>query len=162
MPQESATTSLQSIGNAGPLILAYVDPTGARATVSVSFIPTYARMTRPQPSALQVVNVAIGGQIHVYELSRNEPLTWTVEFLELPYLDHDVLQPIPTQGYTALQSFIRYTLSYAMNPCRVTSPDGFIETMRYVGGLDSFAEAQGQSQKVTRWNGQLVFARDIT
>lgn len=162
MPQESATTSLQSIGNAGPLILAYIDPTGARATVSVSFIPTYAKMTHPQPSALQVVNVAVGGQIHVYELSRNEPLTWTVEFVELPYLDNDLRQTIPTQGYLALQSFIRYTLSYAMNPCHITSPDGYLETMRYLGGLDSFTEAQGQSQKVQRWNGMLTFGRDIT
>jgi hypothetical protein len=162
MPQDSLSSLTQSVGNAGYLVLQRIDITGASPTVSVSFVPTLAKMVHPQHSPLQYINVAVGGSIHTYQYSTNEPLTWTVIFQDLPFFDNDILQPVVTQGFQALQSFIRYTLNYCANPCIMTTPDGYIETMRYINGLETFAEAEGQTQKVQRWSGQLVFSRDLS
>src|ERR1043166_2960796 len=160
MPQESLSSTTQSIGNAGPLILAYSDTTGATAPVSVSFIPTLAKMVNPKPGPLQRVNLAVGGQIHVFQFSPNESLQWDLVFTDIPYYDNDPRIP-RSQGFQSLQRFIRYTLNYHTNVCTVTTPDGFIETMQYIGGLESFQEALGHTEKVTYWTGQLSFLRVI-
>jgi hypothetical protein len=116
---------------------------------------------------LQVVHVAVAGQFHVFQFSRHEPLQLPVEFEDLPWDDvtdqmieaNGVVRPLA--GFDSLQRFIRFTLNYHSSVCYIASPDGQIETVRYLGGLDSFREAEGRSQRAMRWTGTLHFGRFI-
>lgn len=83
-------------------------------------------------------------------------------FVDLPQDDYDsTTQRIRTEGYTSLLSFIRTTLNYHQNICTITTPDGFIETMRYVGGIETFQEAVGQVNKQKFWSGTISWDRVI-
>jgi hypothetical protein len=134
---------------------------GTGATVSVSFNPGHARSLQYQLSPLQKVNIAVNNSVHIFQLAPQEPFQIPIEFVDIGWADDD---PAPNggQGFLALMSFIRYTLNYHEETFQVTTPDGVVEQVRYMGGLDSFREAAGQAQKHNRWNGTIFLTRVIT
>lgn len=161
MPQTFGSSVLQQVGNPGYLIMNCLDSTGGGANVSVSFNPTLCTVPQLQVQPLQRVNVAVNGSIFIFQLSDNEPLTLPVQFLDLPYND-SFTNPEPTEGFMTLLSFIRTTLNYYASTFILTTPDGIVENVRYGGGIDSFNEAQGRSQRAQRWTGNLVLWRVLT
>lgn len=160
MPQAWGSATTQSVGNPGFLILTCFESATGNS-VSVSFNPTLCKMVQPQFGPLQKVNVAVGGQFHIFQLSDNEPLVFPVEFMDLPWNSSDQ-NPEPTQGYADLLSFVRYTLNYWASTCQITTPDGMVETVRYNGGIDTFREAEGRSQRAQRWTGNIQFVRVLS
>jgi len=158
-PSGSATD--RSVGNAGLLTLSYIDTTGAGNNISVSFVPTLVRMTNPQYSPFQHVNVAVNGSVHIFQLATTEQLAMPVVFTDLPWDSTNIPSSVLTNGFNDLQSFIRYTLNYHENTCILTTPDGQIETVRYMNGMDGFQEATGNTNKVRFWTGTLTFWRVI-
>ena len=168
-----ATPSLsapgQGVGFAGYCVLSYQDPTGLN-NVAVSFLPTLVRMTQPQYASLQKVNMAINGTVHIFQFATQEPLTWPLDFQDLPYNEQFTPGgggPVggigrPTNGYLDLLSFVRTTLNYSEKTLTIQTPDGQIETVRYLRGIEQFQEAAGQTQRAQFWTGQLVFTRVIT
>lgn len=163
MPQESLSSTTQSIGNAGPLRLTNIDSTGAGQNIQIYFNPTYAKITTNAFAPIQHVNRALNGGLWVFTLSTNEALTWNIVLQDLPSFDALTDPREETYGYLSLLSYIRYTLEYSVSATQIESPDGFIETMRLVdgAGIASLEEAgQGtRAQRAQRWGGQLVFTR---
>lgn len=163
MPQDSLSSTTQSIGNVGLTILTCQDNAGTGADVTIQLNPTYARMVNPQYAPRQHVNVSLEGGWHIFQYSGNEPLIWPMEIMNLPSFDLLGDPREQSQGYLTLLSFIRYTLNYHQSTCIITNADGFIETMRYAGGIDSLAEAdRGQgntAQRAQRWAGTLTWVR---
>ena len=155
MPIQSGSSPGQSMQVPGPLILAF--PASA-PTVSVSFSPALARIVHPQFAPVQRVHAADSGRLHVWQPSVNESLRWDAEFTDLP-LDDDAVRQ--TQGYQSLRDFVRTTVSYSQQLVLVTSPDGDQETMRYLGGLETFVEASGESRRHLRWTGVLQLVRQL-
>lgn len=160
MPQDSLSSPIYSTLNPGPLRLECHDVTGLGPSVAIEFVASLVRMTRPEPRPIQHVNVALNGALHIFELSENEPLTWPINFMDIPYFDDTPPHKV-TAGYKTLQSFVRWTLGYSISFCTITTPDGFLETMRYTGGLETFEEAASgsRSQRGQRWTGTLTFVR---
>src|SRR3990167_1036240 len=156
-----SAASGQSVGNPGWCVLRWDADDGTGTTVSVSFSPVFARSLDYQLSPIQRVNAAVNGSVHVLQLCGAEIFNLPIEFVNLPWDDSD-----PTlqagQGFASLMSFIRYTINYHAETFSLTTPDGVVETVRYLGGLDVFREAQGQTQKHNRWDGQLLLTRVIT
>ena len=162
MATPSLSAAGQGIGFPGYLVLSYQDPLGLN-NVAVSFLPTLVQMVNPQYAPLQKINVAINGAIHIFSFGPQELLTWPLDFRDLPY-DQQAASRIghPTQTYNDLLSFVRTTLNYSEKTCTALTPDGQIETVRYIRGLDQFHEAAGQTNRAQFWTGQLVFTRVIT
>ena len=161
MAEDGGSATVAAVGSASFMVLAWLDPSGAGHDVVLGFNPTLAKIVQPQYSPLQVINVAVGGQFHVFQLSPREPLHIPAEFEDLPWDDQITDPAEPTYGFNSLQHFIRYTINYHSSVCYLQYPDGQIETVRYLGGLDSFREAEGRSQKAQRWTGTLLFGRFI-
>ena len=161
MPQAFGSAANQSVGAAGYCILKCYTSNDIAQFVSVSFVNTLAKVVQFQFSPIQKVNVAVNGSIHVFQLTDNEPLTIPIEFSDLPY-DTSTRSPVATDGYAELLSFVRYTLNYHASTCELTTPDGEVETVRYLGGIESFREAEGRAQKIMRWTGQIQFTRVLT
>lgn len=162
MATPSLSSTTQSIGHAGMLTLSFIDPTGAGNFTSVSFIPTLAKFINPQFSPIQHVNVAVNGSVHIFQLGLNEIFKLNFIFTDLPYSQAVFANTGRfTDGFGDLLSFIRFTLNYHEKTCVATTPDGAIEVVRYMKGIDSFVEATGMTQKVEFYSGQLEFWRKI-
>ncbi len=163
MPQASLSSTTQMIGNPGPLILACAASNAAMPTVSVSFHNALCRVTQPQYAPVQHVNIAANFSVHVFQLASSEQLVFPVQFQDLPWDDMpNEPSSRQTDGYASLLSFIRYTLNYHVSTFAITTPDGQIEPLcRYMGGIDTFVEAEGRSQRAQRWTGNLTFWRVI-
>ena len=161
MPQTFVSSTTQGVGFPGYLTFTCFGSAGTGAQVSVSFNPTLCKVPSLQLASLQRVSIAVNGSIHVFQLSSNEPLTLGVEYMDLPWND-STDNPEPTEGLATLFSFIRYTLNYYASICTMTTPDGLIEIVRYMGGIETFVEAQGRAQRAQRWNGNLQFMRVLT
>ena len=163
MAQDSISSTTQEVGNAGMLRLAFYDSTGTRSTISVSFHPGLALFTQPRYQPHQKVNVAVNGSIHVFQLANTEAFELPITFRDLPFFDTPADPREQTDGLQSLFSFVRYTLNYHANICELTTPDGQIETVRYMGGLDSFEEASqnNRSQRAQRYFGTMTFWRVI-
>lgn len=162
MPTSSLSSTTQSIGNPGYLVLSYAGGTGG-TDVAVSFIPTLARMVNPQYAPLQKINVAVNGSVHVWQYGANlEPLYFPLEFTDLPW-SQDVFSATGrhTAGYADLLSFLRYTLNYHEKTCTLLTPDGQLDEVRYMNGIESFREAAGATNKQQFWTGQILFWRVI-
>src|SRR5262245_45830035 len=149
MPQNSLSSTSQSIGSPGSLVFTCQDNTGAGGDVTIFFNPAYARMVQPEYFALQHRSVSLNGSVYVFQLSTNEPLVYPIEFQDIPYGDGTQDPRDLSHGMLDLLSFIRVTLNYAQSACNILTPDGFIETMTYVDGIDSFIEA-GQNTRSQR------------
>ena len=166
MAQDSLSSTTQGIGNPGFLEMRCLDSTGAGNDAVVLFNPTYARVVNPQYAAFQHVNISVNGSVHIFEYSSNENLSWPVEFQNLPSTNLLTDPRELSMGYLDLLSFIRYSTNYAQSTFVVTSPDGYIETMRYMNGIDTMAESDaGQrntAQRAQRWAGVLNFLRVLT
>lgn len=163
MPQDSLSSPTQMIGNPGPLILTCAASNDALPSVSVSFHNALCRMTQPQYAPVQHVNIAANFSVHVFQIAASEQLVLPMQFQDLPWSDSPTDLREITDGYISLLSFIRYTLNYHVSTCAITTPDGQIEPLcRYMGGIDSFIEAEGRSQRAHRWTGNLIFWRVIT
>lgn len=162
MATDPASSSSQSIGNPGMLVLSFTQTTGTGASLSVSFSPVYARCVQLEYGPLCRVNLTANGLLIPYEWSSNEELVLPTIWHDLPTDDKlsDARENY-TQGYTTLLSFIRTTLSYYANSCTLVTPDGMIEHVHYWGGADSFVEAEGANvtQKKGRWAGTVTFLR---
>lgn len=161
MATPSLSSLTQGVGNTGMCVLSWSDPLGL-ANVAVSFLPTLVKMTNPQYAPLQKVNMALNGTIHIFQYGTQEPLQWPLEFTDLPY-DMQAVAHIgrPTEGFLDLLSFVRTTVNYSEKVFTVVSPDGLIETVRYLKGLTDFREAAGQTQRAQFWTGTLVVTRVI-
>ena len=157
MSQDSLSSTVQSVGNPGPLILAFTDPLEPHTVTSVSFSPAKAVVTQPHFAPVQRINISDDGHTHIFQLSSNEELRWDIDFEDLPWADDPTVQK--TEGFHTLRVFIRQTLNYSQYNVSVTSPDGDIESMVYVGGLETFQEAKGRSDKRQFWTGTLSFRR---
>ena len=157
MAQDSLSSTTQSVGNPGPLILTWTDPAPPNGSVSVSFSPAKAHIVKPEFAPVQRINISDDGHVHIFQLSTNETLRWDIDFEELPWADDPTGQK--TEGWRTLRQFIRTTLNYSQYSVTITSPDGDIESMIYVGGLDTFQEAQGRGTRREFWNGTLTFTR---
>lgn len=156
-----SATSGQSVGAPAWCIFTWTASTGTGSTVSVSFNPGHARSLQYQLSPLQKVNVAVNGSVKIFQLGTQEVFNLPIEFVDLAWDDND---PAPNggQGFLALMSFIRYTINYHEETFTLITPDGVQETVRYLGGLDSFREMSGQAQRHNRWNGNIFLTRVIT
>lgn len=162
MPQLSLSATTQIIGNPGPLIFTCPGSNPGDASVSVSFSPALCRMTQPQYAPAQHVNIAANYSIHVFQLATSEQLILPIQFLDLPWADTGDDPREPTDGFISLLSFVRWTLNYHASTFSVTTPDGQIEAVcRYMGGIESFTEAEGRSQRAQRWTGNLLIWRVI-
>ena len=164
MAQDSLSSTTQSVGNPGYMILQYLDPSGGGNNISVSFIAPMAKFVQPMYSPHQKVNIAINGGIYTFQLATTEMLEMPLVFQDLPFFDVHVGEPgAPTQGVQSLLSFIRFTLNYHQNTCILTTPDGQIETVRYMGGAESFVEAdqQNRAPKAQRYVGTVTFWRVV-
>ena len=161
MPQDSLSSTTQSIGNAGLLTMVCLDSTGGGNNIELQFNPTYARITNFQYAPFQHVNMSAEGRIHTFQYSENEALTWNIFFQDLPSFSLRNDPREQSDGVIALLDFIRYTLGYHASTTIVTSPDGYIETMRYMDGVASFIEYEGsnRAQRAQRWAGTLTMAR---
>lgn len=157
MAQDSLSAATQSVGNPGPLIFTFTDPLPPNTVTSVSFSPAKAHILQPQFAPVQRINMSDDGHTHIFQLSTNEELRWDIEFEELPWADDPTVQK--TEGWRTLRQFIRSTLNYSQYTVTITSPDGDIEDMLYIGGLDTFVEAQGRGERREFWNGRLAFRR---
>lgn len=144
---------------AGPLILSIAGSVSNPGGTSISFNPALVHMTKPVYAPIQRINVADNGKVHIFQLSTNEELRWDLEFEDLPYFDD--LEREQTQGFSTLRSFIRNALNYSQILIDITSPDGEVENMRYIQGIETFIEAAGQSRKKGRWTGTLHFRRQL-
>ncbi len=131
--------------------------------VSVSFLPTLVKMVQPQYAPLQKINIALNGAIHIFQYGTEETLVWPIDVTDLPY-DQQAAQYIghPTDGFLDLLSFIRSTVNYTAYQFTVLTPDGQIEAVRYLKGIDQFREAAGQTNRAQFWTGQLTLMRVIT
>ena len=164
MAQASLSSTTQSIGNPGYLILTYPDPLGGGNNLSVSFHPGLARFVQPRYSPHQKVNIAVDGAIHVFQVATTEMFEMPLIFQDLPFFDTPTDPREPTEGLQTLFSFVRTTLNYHQYTCTLTTPDGQIETVRYMGGIDSFEEASqnNRAARAQRYYGTLTFWRVIT
>ena len=163
MPQSSLSSTIQMIGNPGPLIFSCAGSNPGLPVVSVSFHNTLSKIVQPQYAPVQHVNVAVNFSLHIFQLSPAEQLVFPVQFLDLPWDDTPADPRELTDGYRSLLSFIRWTLNYHASTFSVTTPDGQVEpTCRYMGGIESFVEAEGRSQRAQRWTGNLTLWRVIT
>jgi len=161
MPQNFVSVAGQSVGSPGLCVLSWSDPAGLNP-VSVSFLPTLVRIVQHQFTPLQKVNMSINGTVHVFQFGTQEPLKWQLEFVDLPY--NNVTARFighPTQGFEDLLSFVRQTINYGEKVFTVLHPDGQVETMRYLAGIDQFREAAGQTNKLGFWTGNLTVTRVI-
>lgn len=161
MPQNFITVPGQAVGAPGLCVLSWQDPAGL-ANVAVSFLPTLVKIVQHQFTPLQKVNLSINGTVHVFQFGTQEPLRWQLEFVDLPYntlfsraIGH------PTQGFEDLLSFVRTTLNYSEKVFTVVAPDGQVEQMRYLNGIEQFREAAGQTNKLGFWTGTLAVTRII-
>ncbi len=162
MAQDSGSAANQSIGNPGPCIFQYPDPSGNGIVTSVSFHPAYVQHVSRMYSPFQKVNLAVNGAMHVFQLANGEQFEIVLEVHDLPMFD--AANPVePTQGLQSLLSFIRYTINYHAKEFTLITPDGLVEQVRYVNGCDSLKEAEfgntNISKKAQRWAGQFVFLR---
>ena len=163
MPQASLSSTTQSIGNPGPLIFTCASSNPGLPVVSVSFHNALCRMIQPQYAPVQHVNVAANYSIHIFQIASAEQLILPIQFQDLPWDDTPTDPREQTDGYRSLLSFIRTTLNYYVSTFSVTTPDGQIEPLcRYMGGVDSFVEAEGRAQRAQRWTGNLTLWRVIT
>lgn len=163
MAQNSLSSTTQSVGNPGYLILQFLESGGH--AISVSFSPALARFVQPRYSPHQKVNIAVNGSVHIFQVAPSEQFELPIIFQDLPFFDVGDGEPgAPTEGYQTLLSFVRTTLNYHENTCLMTTPDGQIETVRYMGGADSFEEASqnNRAPKAQRYYGTLTFWRVIT
>lgn len=162
MPQASLSSTTQSIGNPGPLIFTCYASNTNMPSVSVSFHNALCYMTQPQYAPGQHVNIAANFSVSVFQVTTSEQLVMPIHFQDLPWADTPSDPREQTDGYGSLLSFIRYTLNYYASTFQVTTPDGQIEPLcRYMGGIDSFIEAEGRSQRAQRWTGNLTIWRVI-
>ena len=162
MPQNFVTVTGQAVGAAGMCVLSWQDPQGLN-NVAVSFLPTLVKIVQHQFTPLQKVNLSINGTVHILQYASQEPLQWNLEFVDVPYntlfsqrIGH------PTQGFEDLLSFVRTTLNYSEQRFTVLAPDGQVETMRYLRGIEQFREAAGQTNKLGFWTGTLTVTRIIS
>ena len=143
------------------LVCSWADPLGL-ANVSVSFIPTLVKMVQPTYTPLQKTNISLNGTIFIFQYGPQEPLTWPLEFDSLPY---DIQQSRrighTTDGFLDLLSFVRTTVNYSEKPFTVVTPDGLVEQVRYLKGIETFREAAGQTAKAQFWTGTLTVMRII-
>ena len=151
----------QAVGNPSFLVLTWTDPAETGRQIILGFNPTLTKIVQWEYMPLQIPTIAVGGQFFVLELSPNEPRRFMLECEDLPWDDQTTDPAEPTRGFNSLQHFVRYTLNYHSSACALLTPDGQIETVRYLGGLDSFREAEGRSQKAQRWTGTLLFGREV-
>lgn len=149
------------VGNTGYCVLSWADPLGL-ANVSVSFLPTLCKIVAPQYSPLQKTNISINGTAHIFIYGTQETLMWPLEVTDLPY-DLQASRNIghATDGYHDLLSFVRTTVNYSEKPFTVLSPDGLVEQVRYIKGLESFREAAGMTNKAQFYTGTLTVMRII-
>ena len=162
MAQESLSSLNQSIGNPGPLIFACAASNPGLPTVSVSFHNALSKMVQPQYAPAQHVNIAANFSIHVFQVATAEQLVLPIQFTDLPWDDSPTDPREITDGYRSLLSFIRWTLNYHVSTFSLTTPDGQVEPIcRYMGGIESFVEAEGLSQRAQRWTGNVTIWRVI-
>ena len=165
MATSSEQSPTQSVGNPGYTILQFLESGGH--SISVSFAPTLMRFVNPRYSPHQKVNIAANGSVHVFQVATTEMFELPFEIQDLQWFDNNAMEnPLfPTgDGAESLLSFVRYTLNYHENTFVLTTPDGQIETARYMGGIDSLVEASqnSRSQKREFYTGTLTFWRVIT
>jgi hypothetical protein len=163
MSQEPGLAPGQDFHNPGYLILTWNPPAaglGAVQAVTLQINPAHAWIVQPQYAPIQRINIADNGKIHVFQLSTAEELHYTIEIRDLPYDDNPVPQLV-TNGFQSLRHFIRSTLNYSQELVTITTPDGEVEVMRYVGGIETMVEAAGQAQRHLYWSGQLNFRRQL-
>ena len=156
-----SAASGQSVGAPAWCIFRWTDNDGTGSSVSVSFNPGHARSLQYQLSPLQRINVCVNGSVKIFQLGTQEIFNLPLEFVDLAWDDDDPM-PVGGQGFLALMSFIRYTINYSQETFEIVTPDGVIEQVRYLNGLDDFREASGQAQKHNRWNGTIFLTRHIT
>jgi hypothetical protein len=161
MPQAWGSATGVGVGNPGYCVFSWHDSTGAVGNIALSFNPTLCKIVQFGFHPLQHVNTAVGGQTYVFQLSTNEILNINVIFESLPWQDSDA-NPEPTAGFESLLSFIRTTINYHQEVFTVLFPDGQVETVRYIGGIDAFQEAGGRAQRAQRWDGTINVTRNIT
>lgn len=161
MATSSLSATDRSVGAAGYMTFSYIPTSAGDSSVSVSFSPAFVRMTNPQYSPFQHVNVAVNGAVHIFQLATTEQLAMPLQFTDLPW-DVTAAPDDSGDGFLALQNFVRYTLNYHEKTFLMTTPDGQIETCRYMNGLDSFQEATGNTNKVQFWTGALTVWRVIS
>ena len=132
---------------------------GTGATATLNFNPALVRMVQRELSPIQRVHVADSGQIWVYELSSNVELVLPVEFEDIP--GAQVTTPMATHGYDDLVSFIQNTIYWSREAFTVYDADSNAYLVQYMGGLETFREAGGRSQRAGRWTGTIQLRRVI-
>ena len=161
MATPSVSAPGQGVGNTGYCVLSWADPLGLD-NVSISFLPTLCKIVNHQYAPLQKTNISINGTIHVLQYGPQELLQWVLEMQDLPY-DIQASRRIghPTDGFVDLLSFVRTTVNYTAKPFTCMTPDGQIEQVRYMKGLETFREAAGATNRAQFWTGTLTVMRII-
>lgn len=127
---------------------------------SIAFSPALVQVTQPRFAPLQRLHLAESGQVWVYQLSSNVELELPIDFLDIPTADETT--PAVTAGYDTLYNWLASTTQWSRLPWTLTDADGDSYAVRYMGGIESFREAIGRSQKMDRWTGTILVRRVIT
>ena len=125
----------------------------ASPTTTLTLRSSFAAITNPQVSLMQIVHIAQGGQAFVFTQG-STPVRNRVLPLELRSLPEATGGGFT--GWAAVLAFVLDTLQGSTQPCRVTDPDGDSYVVRYLRGLDSMVEVQQG-----RFSGVLTFREDI-
>ena len=125
----------------------------ASPTVTLTLRSSFASITNPQVSLMQIVHIAQGGQAFVFTPGA-APVRNRVLPLELRSVPQATAGGFT--GWAAVRDFVLDTLQGSTNPCRVTDPDGDSYVVRYLRGLETMQEVQFE-----RWSGVLTFREEV-
>ena len=130
-------------------------PAGGSYSASLLLNPALVVVQTESITPIQRVTETEDGKIWVVQLSGSRRQTFEVTVVDLPDADF-----VGTSGYTSLKAFIQSTLNYSESPCDFTHDNiGAVTTVRYMGGLEGFREAEGIARIKGRWSGRLVFQK---
>ena len=125
----------------------------ASPTTTLTLRSSFASITNPQVSLMQIVHIAQGGQAFVFTQG-STPVRNRVLPLELRSLPEATAGGFT--GWGAVLAFILDTLQGSTQPCTVTDPDGTSYVARYLRGLETMVEVQQG-----RFSGVLTFREDV-
>ena len=125
----------------------------ASPTTTLTLRSSFAAITNPQVSLMQIVHIAQGGQAFVFTQG-STPVRNRVLPLELRSLPEATAGGFT--GWAAVLAFVLDTLQGSTNPCRIVDPDGTNIVVRYLRGLDTMQEVQQG-----RWSGTLTWREDL-
>ena len=131
-------------------------PNRSSPTSTLTFNPTLVKLVQPQPQPIQMRRRSLSGKIYVFTLSTNIEESLPCEFEDLHESDIAGLS-----GFNSLDTFIRTTVAFSSNTFDLDDPDGDQYTVRYMGGLESFREAEGRSRVGTRWTGTILLEVEL-